>query len=310
MKYPVNRTCPLTGELHTRVAFYLPAEVVAKENPTYRPDFSEILGISPKDEFPIIQGQAGFLYAGWLPPDDFLNAVYDKVIDHSKTSTQTISYRRSLLEFSGAFLRLTEKYGSFKTRPLRLLDFGCGYGSILRMLSGREIECFGYEPSDERNERAIGPDYKLLKQVNEIEAAGPFHLIVCTEVLEHVDRPRDILKLLKRNAAPGAIFALTVPHIEKPFVDLSVAQLLAENRLPAVFNPWEHLNYFSAAAFRQLLSEEGFAVLEDFGQGASARDACTRFGEVSGSRKILNCLRVAKRALSSSPSTELFCQSA
>ena len=308
MRYPVNRNCPLTGEPHERIVFHIPAEIVAKENPTYRSSFSEILGISPNDEFPIVQSRSGFLFAGWLPPDDFLNSVYDKVIDHSKTSTQSIWYRRSLLEFCGAFLRVVEKHGPLKTGPLRLLDFGCGYGSILRMLSGREIECFGYEPSDERNERARGSDYKLLKHPDEIEAAGPFHLIVCTEVLEHVDRPREVLRLLKKNAAPGALYALTVPNIEKPFLDRSVAQLLADKRLPGVFNPWEHLNYFSSGTFRRLLAEENITVLEDFGRSAAARDASARFGAASGLERALNCLRVAKRVLAAPPSTELFCQ--
>ena len=88
-RFPINRCCPVSGEPHSRVLTYLPAAVVGAANPTYRPDFANILGISPEDEFPIVESPSGFVFSGWLPRDDFLRRVYEDVIDHSKTITET-----------------------------------------------------------------------------------------------------------------------------------------------------------------------------------------------------------------------------
>src|SRR6266545_7686489 len=104
MKFPINRSCPITGEASNRVLAYIPAAVIAAENPTYRASYSEILNISPQDEFPIVESAVGFVYSGWLAPEEFLRHVYEDVIDHSKTVTQTIGYRAGLLEFAAAFL--------------------------------------------------------------------------------------------------------------------------------------------------------------------------------------------------------------
>jgi SAM-dependent methyltransferase len=138
-RHPVNRDCPLTGEKHPRILTYIPASVICAANPTYRPNYCEILGISTDDEFPMVESSSGFVFAGWLPPNDFLRRVYEDLIDHSKTITQTIEYRRALLEFGAAFLQTVERHPISSTRPFRLLDFGCGYGTLARMLLGREI---------------------------------------------------------------------------------------------------------------------------------------------------------------------------
>jgi hypothetical protein len=71
-RYPINRRCPISGELHSRLLVYLPADVVAAANPTYRPDFAGILDISEEDEFPIVEGPSGFVFSGWLPGLDNL----------------------------------------------------------------------------------------------------------------------------------------------------------------------------------------------------------------------------------------------
>lgn len=307
-KYAVNRLCPLSDETHARVLAYIPAKIVAAENPTYRPNFSELLDISPEDEFPIVQSASGFVFSGWLPPNEFLQRVYEDVIDHSKTITETLGYRRSLLEFAGAFLQAAALYLTSCNRPLRLLDFGCGYGSLLRMLASRDIQSFGYEPSAKRIQCATDGPYQILTRLEDVEQAGPFDLVICTEVLEHVPNPRQALAFLKRNTRLGAILAITVPDCEQRYIYDCLSSLRTDQRLPPVFNPWEHLNYFSASTLRRLLAEEGFVVLNDFGRTKGARDACAYFGNSPRYSGVINYLRIVKRTLSSPMSTELFCQ--
>lgn len=309
MRYPVNRNCPLTGEPPVRVLAYVPAALVAAANPTYRDDYALILGIHPEDEFPFVESSAGFVYAGWAPPGDFLNRVYEDVIDHSRTVTTTIAYRQALLEFAAAFLHVVASRPKAAS-PLKLLDFGCGYGALLQLLASRDIISVGFEPSAERGRQTVADGHvPVLTNIDALEAAGPFDLIVCTEVLEHVLDPRQVLRLLRDHSTPGALLAVTVPQCESALIARTFAQLATESRLPGVFNPWEHLNYFSANSLHRMLSEEGFDVIRDYGAAQAARDATERVGERATLKdRVHNGVRLLKRAVIASPSTQLFCR--
>ena len=308
MRHPVNRHCPLTDRPAARVLAYASAAAVARGNPTYRGGYADILGISPDDEFPFVEGPTGFVYSGWLPPDDFLERVYEKVIDHAKTVTTTLAYRQVLLEFGGAFLQLAIDKGS--APPLRLLDYGCGYGALLQILSSRDIVSLGYEPSSERGQFTTAERrFQILNRPEQLADAGPFDLIVCTEVLEHVSDPRSVLRTFRRLAAPGALLAITVPQCEPAAVVDGFATLARERKLPIVFNPWEHLNYFSSADLSRLLAEEGFGIVRDYGAGHSFRQLAKHVGEpTSLMGRALRAARLFRRALRSPHSTQLFCR--
>jgi SAM-dependent methyltransferase len=306
MKFPINRACPLTGDAPQRVLAYVPARAIAAGNVTYRPSFAEILNISPDDKFPIVESPAGFVFSGWLPPDDFLRGIYEEVIDHSKTITQTIAYRAALLDFAAAFLNKVRVRRSSAT-TLRLLDYGCGYGSLLRMFAGGEVHATGYEPSGARQTTAAQGNFEIFNSLDQVAASGPFDLFICTEVLEHVAEPRAALRFMKKHATPEALIGITVPDCERSYVIASFEGLAKEGRLPPVFNPWEHLNYFSAESLRRLLAEEGFTVIHDFGRTVAARDACAKFGDPD-INPVVNSLRILKRAAMAASSTQLFCE--
>lgn len=309
-RFPINRVCPMSGEQHSRVLAYLPAAVIAASNPTYRSNYAEILGISAEDKFPIVESPSGFVFSGWLPPDDFLRRVYEDVIDHTRTITETVGYRRALLEFACAFLQTVERHSISSARPLRLLDFGCGYGALTQMLAGRDIQSFGYEPSAERSARASQSKFEVLDSLDKVADIGPFDLLVCTEVLEHVPNPREVLRFLKKHASPGALLAITVPQCSLSFIFDSISAFLKDKRLPPVINPWEHLNYFSTQSLCRLLAEEGFKVVNDFGRAKPVYDACSRTGDVTSLKsRVRNALRLMKRAAATSQTTELFCLS-
>lgn len=301
----------MNGEQHSRLLAYLPANVVAAANSTYRHDFASVLGISADDEFPIVACPSGFVFAGWLPPDDFLRRLYEEVIDHSKTITETIEYRRALLEFGGAFLQTIQRHTVGHTRPLRLLDFGCGYGALTQMLRGRDIDVYGYEPSAERGARASECQLTVLGSLDEVAEMGPFDLVVCTEVLEHVPDPRGVLKFIRTHMRSCALLAITVPQCESAFIGDSISAFLRDRLLPRVINPWEHLNYFPTQSLRALLLEEGFRVVKDFGCVKQTYDACLDIGDVVTARSYARSrLRLMKRVFGTKQSTELICECA
>jgi 2-polyprenyl-3-methyl-5-hydroxy-6-metoxy-1,4-benzoquinol methylase len=286
---------------------YLTASAVVAANRTYRADALRILELNPDDEFPIVRGPSGFVFAGWLPDGGFLGRLYEDVIDHERSVTETVGYRRSLLEFAAAFLAIVERSRAAKP-PLRLLDFGCGYGSMLRILGMRDVQAVGFEPSGARSGRSSRAGDQIQTDLSGAARAGPFHLFVCTEVLEHMAEPREALKFFRDNAAPGALLGVTVPNCPLDQVGRALGAARAGEPVPGVFNPWEHLNYFTASSLRRMLADEGFSVVSDLGRSRSAMDSSARFGDLSPLRALINGLRTTRRALIAAPSTELVCR--
>lgn len=82
-----------------------------------------------------------------------------------------------------------------------------------------------------------------------------FDLVICAEVLEHVEKPPVLLEQIRRFQPRHAI--LTVPH--EPWFMLS--NLLRGKNITRLGNDIEHINHWSARSFRKLL-EERFDVVE------------------------------------------------
>ena len=308
MRYPVNRVCPITGEAPARVLGHIPAGLIGAANETYRPEALAILNLQPEDEFPLVESAAGVVFAGWLPDEAFLRRLYDEAIDHTKSSSEALWYRRFLWEMGSGLLAVREQMGPPKD-AMKLLDFGCGYGGLLRLLNGREVTAVGYEPSLARHERSSA-SVDILDDLCKVSARGPFDLLVCTEVLEHTPEPRQALKFMRRNAARDALLLVTVPLCTRSFVTTALEGFAAGRPQSLVFNPWEHLNYFSDQDLRRLLREEGFEPIVDLGRAQAAHRALTKPGAMSLLRLAVNALRVGKRMLAEPWSTQLVCRCA
>lgn len=98
-----------------------------------------------------------------------------------------------------------------------VLDLGCGSGNLLPLISAKRI--VGVDPSDTllnqaRIRTAKIPNVELVKAFAEQLPfeAGTFDRIVCSEVMEHVRNPEQVLKEMKRVAKPGARIIITVPN--------------------------------------------------------------------------------------------------
>jgi 2-polyprenyl-3-methyl-5-hydroxy-6-metoxy-1,4-benzoquinol methylase len=145
--------------------------------------------------------------------------------------------------------------------PARILDVGSGQGDLAAELLRRHpgVEVLGIEVSEAGIEiarrRAPGADFvqRDLTEPGEpaAERCGWATHAVCSEVLEHVDRPRELLVNAASYMAPGCRVAITVPGGPISAFDRHIG----------------HRRHFSPAALAELLRDAGFEPLFVSGAG-------------------------------------------
>ena len=221
-----------------------------RNNKTYRSDCFRLLGISPDDTYPLAACcRCGFCYACHLPSNAFLETVYDQAIDHGKTITETISYRRGVLE------KLAVVLGELDDKPKKLLDFGCGYGHALRILNMRDLKCLGFDVSAERLVRA---GLAATSDIEDLRRSAPFDVILCFDVLEHVPYPNRTLELLAALSSERTLLAINVPDLCSELSTEAIQASIQNGTLARAINLWEHLNYFTASNLHVALGAHGF----------------------------------------------------
>jgi SAM-dependent methyltransferase len=110
------------------------------------------------------------------------------------------------------FIRLFELVG----HPLsgRVLDFGCGDGSLVRDFRAAGIDCYGCDfadrVGDDKRLAAIEEPYRLPYP------AASFDAVVSTQVFEHVQDYDQALGEIRRVLVPGGSSAHTFPPVWTP----------------------------------------------------------------------------------------------
>ncbi len=97
-----------------------------------------------------------------------------------------------------------------------LLDVGCGDGALLSLLHARypHVAFEGVDLSAvvvERNRQALPHMRFSVANVATDPLPGPFDVVVCTEVLEHLDDPARALASIAAATRPGGHAVITTP---------------------------------------------------------------------------------------------------
>lgn len=103
-----------------------------------------------------------------------------------------------------------------------ILDVGCGNGNISRYLGSLGYETTGIDISEKAIEKAKTlnpyPNVKfLLKNAEQLkEENRKFDAIICSEVLEHLENPLELLRAIKSILNFDGILIVTVPNGKGP----------------------------------------------------------------------------------------------
>lgn len=170
-------------------------------------------------------------------------------------------YPRRRVDIDASVMHLPFRRGG------RLLEVGCGGGSVLKVLRdlGWEVEGVDFDPGAVANARGKG----LRVHLGRLEAmrfdSGRFDAIVMSHVIEHVHDPRGLLLEARRILGPDGTLVVLTPN----------AGSLAHRLFQAsayYLDPPRHLHVFNPGNLRKLVEEAGFSVTRLETRSRGARD--------------------------------------
>jgi len=142
-------------------------------------------------------------------------------------------------------------------RPVTVLDAGCGEGfslvNLRRSKIGKVYEGVDYSHDAIRLGKKLYPklNIKLANIYDLPYKNSAFDLVICTEVLEHLEKPHKALSEIKRVAKKYII--LSVPN--EPFFILG--NLFRGKYIKSFGNNPEHINHWNAGGFKKFLRSGG-----------------------------------------------------
>lgn len=142
-------------------------------------------------------------------------------------------------------------------RPARVLEVGCGQGWLLAGLADAlpdaDLAGMDIRPEAIRFARTLVPSARCsVGDAHALEHSDDsFDVVVCSEVLEHVEEPAVVLAELERVCSGTLV--ISVPW--EPWFWL--ANLVRGKYLGSLGNCPGHVHHWSARGFRRMLGSEG-----------------------------------------------------
>lgn len=141
-------------------------------------------------------------------------------------------------------------------REKSVLEIGSSNGSLLKRLKAEGWKVLGIEPSAPMAEAARRQDVDTVQDYFGAETLGEIRkrigrpgVVVLRHVLEHLERPDEIIFLIREVLGDGGLLVVEVPHVQKT---------IQEKRFYDFYH--EHLSYFSVTVLKRLLTLGGFRI--------------------------------------------------
>jgi len=198
----------------------------------------------------------------------------EESVQSSTTASSPDSHSAGLLDRPADALRydyssvdpddVAVKIANFITPGARVLDVGCGTGSVSEIICNRTgAELVGIEPDPERVARARERGLKVFPGFltsDFITAHGPFDYAVFADVLEHLAEPAELLTMVKGGLRPGGAVVISVPNVAHWFVRTDLLRGRFDYQDCGIMDA-THLRWFTAKTIRELLERLGFQIV-------------------------------------------------
>ncbi|WP_066377219.1 MULTISPECIES: bifunctional 2-polyprenyl-6-hydroxyphenol methylase/3-demethylubiquinol 3-O-methyltransferase UbiG [unclassified Anabaena] len=150
-----------------------------------------------------------------------------------------------------------------QNQKLRVLDLGCGSGSLSHKIAQHGYEVVGVDDSASGIFLASQnfPDCRFIQasiyNLPENDLNQSFDIVIAVEVIEHLFYPRELLRAAKRYLKPEGRLIITTPY-NGYWKNLALALLGKMDSHYTALWDGGHIKFFSVATLTNLLQEEGF----------------------------------------------------
>lgn len=217
------------------------------QSPTSRPLFS-------KYGFPIVTcSSCNLVFTDFQPTPAFFKKFYSQT--YFQNGSEKRSYQNYGAEADALKTTFAKRFASLNLlKTGKVLDIGCAYGFFLQVIPDSWSK-FGVEVSNHAAQVAqkINPKAVIsnTKNIPPSFLKHRFDLVTLWDVIEHLDQPADIIATSHRLLKKGGVLALTTGDVRSLF-----ARLQGEHW--HLYNPPQHLSYFSPQTITRLLTASGF----------------------------------------------------
>jgi cyclopropane fatty-acyl-phospholipid synthase-like methyltransferase len=147
------------------------------------------------------------------------------------------------------------EHGSGALRGLRVLDYGCGTGALLRVATEFGMLPTGIESDVQARSTAMGAAgvrvYRDLEELSLDESMQQFDVVILWTVIEHLRRPWEELARLRSLLSPGGLMLISTINIR------CLRARLERHRWVQYRNP-THFYYFDPDSLRRVIERAGF----------------------------------------------------
>ncbi len=169
-----------------------------------------------------------------------------------------------------------------------ILEVGCGNGNMSYQLAslGHSVLAIDVDASSilaaKKDFTAENLEYRL-SSAEELSAEKRFHVVLCSEVLEHLYNPLPVLNTMAGMLRPDSILILTVPNGKGPrerLITKPIQRMRRENnflwkiisRMKGIFgytgktiqssnHSLEHIQFFTLSQLRQMTKASGLEIV-------------------------------------------------
>ena len=198
------------------------------------------------------------------------NHTFDpQLMEYTQAYENSLHFSPGFQKFAGELAdRLIARYG---LRGKDIIDIGCGKGDFLKLICARgDNRGVGFDPSyvPDPSDDDAGSRVRFVREFySESHASTATDLVSCRHVLEHVARPGEFVRSVRRSIGdrPHTGVYFEVPNVLYTLRDMGIWDII-----------YEHCSYFSARSLSLLFAAAGFDVAaagESFGGQYLSLDA-------------------------------------